>query len=300
MVKKIEDHYKTLGVSRNATLQEIQKSYRTLAKKYHPDTKNNIPENVKEDMIRKLNAAYQVLSNDKSRTIYDYDLKSYEADALREENLRRQQEAEKKRREEEEARRKQEELDEEEAGYEAYMNSFNYDDDNDEEDFATQYQKYYGEPESSQNTADATASATSDGSFNSSFNFFGTVLGGILSTLITIIISPLVLIYNILSPLFRPINTIVDAIVLYFVCALFLSAITVDPYPFSPVPKSIFILIMFILYCFILYARFTDGNMSIGQWLVTIISMASFLLIHPAFRAWFEVNFYNFLESILL
>lgn len=59
------DYYKTLGVARNATKEEIKKKYRELAHKYHPDKGGD------ERMFKELNEAYQVLSDEKKRSQYD-------------------------------------------------------------------------------------------------------------------------------------------------------------------------------------------------------------------------------------
>ena len=62
----MNDYYKTLGVSRNASKEEIKKAYRKLAHKYHPDKKGG-----DEKKIREINEAYQVLTNDQKRAEYD-------------------------------------------------------------------------------------------------------------------------------------------------------------------------------------------------------------------------------------
>ena len=54
------NHYETLGVDRKATLEEIKKAYKTLAKKWHPDRNNGL----ETDTFKKINEAYNVLSND--------------------------------------------------------------------------------------------------------------------------------------------------------------------------------------------------------------------------------------------
>lgn len=61
-----EDYYKTLGVSKEATKEEIKKAYRKMAHKYHPDKKGGDEEKFKE-----VNGAYQVLSDEKKRAQYD-------------------------------------------------------------------------------------------------------------------------------------------------------------------------------------------------------------------------------------
>jgi molecular chaperone DnaJ len=61
----MKDYYKILGVSRDASEEEIKKAYRRLAHKYHPD-KGGDPEKFKE-----INEAYQVLSDKEKRAQYD-------------------------------------------------------------------------------------------------------------------------------------------------------------------------------------------------------------------------------------
>lgn len=62
------DYYSTLNVSRNATLQEIKSSYRKLARKYHPDMNRNPGA---EEKFKEISAAYEVLSDDEKRSLYD-------------------------------------------------------------------------------------------------------------------------------------------------------------------------------------------------------------------------------------
>jgi molecular chaperone DnaJ len=64
-----KDFYSVLGVSRTATAEEIKKAYRKLAMKYHPD-KN--PGNKKaEEQFKEVSEAYEVLSDEKKRQMYD-------------------------------------------------------------------------------------------------------------------------------------------------------------------------------------------------------------------------------------
>lgn len=71
------DYYETLGLSRGATQEEIKKAYRKNAVKYHPD--KNPGDSSSEKKFKEISEAYEVLSDDKKRQIYD----QYGADALR-------------------------------------------------------------------------------------------------------------------------------------------------------------------------------------------------------------------------
>ncbi|XP_068659172.1 uncharacterized protein [Aristolochia californica] len=62
------DYYATLNLNRNATLQEIKASYRKLAREYHPDM-NKSPG--AEEKFKEIGAAYEVLSDDEKRSLYD-------------------------------------------------------------------------------------------------------------------------------------------------------------------------------------------------------------------------------------
>lgn len=62
------DFYEVLGVPRDADAEQIQRAYRTLARRHHPDV-NKSPG--AEDRFKKINEAYAVLSDPKSRRKYD-------------------------------------------------------------------------------------------------------------------------------------------------------------------------------------------------------------------------------------
>ncbi|TKX33903.1 DnaJ C-terminal domain-containing protein [Campylobacter taeniopygiae] len=60
--------YETLGVSKNASSDEIKKAYRRLARQYHPDINK---EKGAEEKFKEINAAYEILSDEKKRAQYD-------------------------------------------------------------------------------------------------------------------------------------------------------------------------------------------------------------------------------------
>jgi curved DNA-binding protein len=62
------DFYEALGVARNATADEIQRSYRKLARTYHPDV-NKDPG--AEERFKEVSEAYDVLSDPETRQRYD-------------------------------------------------------------------------------------------------------------------------------------------------------------------------------------------------------------------------------------
>ncbi|MCR4289083.1 MAG: molecular chaperone DnaJ [Candidatus Scalindua sp.] len=66
---KERDYYEVLGVSRNATNDELKKAYRKLAIKYHPD--KNPGDKTAEQRFKEAANAYGVLSDQKKREMYD-------------------------------------------------------------------------------------------------------------------------------------------------------------------------------------------------------------------------------------
>ena len=71
------DLYEILGVSRTAKPEEIKKAYRRLAKQHHPDV--NPGNKAAEERFKEVTAAFEVLSDEKRRKLYD----EFGADALR-------------------------------------------------------------------------------------------------------------------------------------------------------------------------------------------------------------------------
>ena len=64
----MSDHYEVLGVSRNATDDEIKRAYRELARKYHPDSN---PDPHAEERFKEITGAYEVLRDPERRRRYD-------------------------------------------------------------------------------------------------------------------------------------------------------------------------------------------------------------------------------------
>ncbi|MFA6449571.1 MAG: DnaJ domain-containing protein [bacterium] len=68
----MQNLYELLGVTEEATSDDIRKAYRSLAKQYHPDSGNG-----DEEAFRKANQAYNVLSKPESRHDYDKTLRNF-------------------------------------------------------------------------------------------------------------------------------------------------------------------------------------------------------------------------------
>jgi molecular chaperone DnaJ len=64
-----KDYYKVLGVSKDATKEQIKKAYRKLAQKYHPDA--NKGDSSAEARFKEISEAHSILSNDTKRREYD-------------------------------------------------------------------------------------------------------------------------------------------------------------------------------------------------------------------------------------
>ncbi|GAB4485130.1 MAG: molecular chaperone DnaJ [Thermodesulfovibrionales bacterium] len=69
MAQTMKDYYETLGVDKKASQDEIKKSFRRLARKYHPDL--NPGNKSAEQKFKEINEAYSVLGDEKKRADYD-------------------------------------------------------------------------------------------------------------------------------------------------------------------------------------------------------------------------------------
>ncbi|XP_072988419.1 uncharacterized protein [Typha latifolia] len=63
-----QDHYAVLGISRSASVVDIKRAYRLLARKYHPDVSKDLQAN---EVFKSIRFAYEVLSDEVSRARYD-------------------------------------------------------------------------------------------------------------------------------------------------------------------------------------------------------------------------------------
>ena len=75
----MEDHYKVLGLNKNATKDEIKEAFRRLAIKYHPDKHSQSPNTVRENATLKfkpVSEAYEVLCDDTKRADYNFHSRS--------------------------------------------------------------------------------------------------------------------------------------------------------------------------------------------------------------------------------
>ena len=66
--------YEILEVSEKASKEVIEKAYRVLAKKYHPDLQEETQKQEAERKMKQINEAYDILSNEEKRKQYDIEL----------------------------------------------------------------------------------------------------------------------------------------------------------------------------------------------------------------------------------
>ena len=73
-----QNYYEILEVNKNASPEIIEKAYKILVKKYHPDLQQDENKNKYEEKIKKINEAYDILSDSEKRKKYDLNLKNTE------------------------------------------------------------------------------------------------------------------------------------------------------------------------------------------------------------------------------
>ena len=69
-----KNYYDLLQVNRNASPEIIEKAYKILAKKYHPDLQPEENKKQAEEILKKINEAYEVLSDSEKKKAYDISL----------------------------------------------------------------------------------------------------------------------------------------------------------------------------------------------------------------------------------
>ena len=72
----MKNYYEELEVSNKASKEVIEKAYKVLAKKYHPDTNTDENKAQAEEKFKKLNEAYEFLSDSQKRSQNDLELKN--------------------------------------------------------------------------------------------------------------------------------------------------------------------------------------------------------------------------------
>lgn len=83
-------YYEILEVSENASPEVIEKAYKILVKKYHPDLQPPEEKKNAENKMKEINEAYDILGDEEKKKKYDDELASEREQAQREEELKRQ------------------------------------------------------------------------------------------------------------------------------------------------------------------------------------------------------------------
>lgn len=71
-----KNYYDILQINQNASPEIIEKAYKTLAKKYHPDLQEESNKKEAEEILKEINEAYEILSNPEKKALYDQNLKN--------------------------------------------------------------------------------------------------------------------------------------------------------------------------------------------------------------------------------
>lgn len=87
----MKNYYEILEVNENASKEVIDKAYKVLAKKYHPDLQEDKNKKAAEEKIKSLNEAYEVLSNTEKRQAYDNKIARIREEEERKKQVEQQQ-----------------------------------------------------------------------------------------------------------------------------------------------------------------------------------------------------------------
>lgn len=71
-----KNYYDILQINQNASPEIIEKAYKTLAKKYHPDLQEENNKKEAEEILKEINEAYEILSNPEKKALYDQNLRN--------------------------------------------------------------------------------------------------------------------------------------------------------------------------------------------------------------------------------
>ena len=71
-----KNYYDILQINQNASPEIIDKAYKTLAKKYHPDLQEESNKKESEEILKEINEAYGILSDPNKKALYDQNLKN--------------------------------------------------------------------------------------------------------------------------------------------------------------------------------------------------------------------------------
>ena len=71
-----KNYYDILQINQNASPEIIDKAYKTLAKKYHPDLQEENNKKEAEEILKEINEAYEILSDPNKKALYDQNLKN--------------------------------------------------------------------------------------------------------------------------------------------------------------------------------------------------------------------------------
>ena len=78
----MKNYYDILEINKNASPEIVEKAYKTLVKKYHPDLQGAESKTISENKMKELNEAYEVISNPEKRNLYNNKLAQFEAEKM--------------------------------------------------------------------------------------------------------------------------------------------------------------------------------------------------------------------------